>query len=70
MDNLNADNADSSIEVNNMESLLESLEAEHEKPYHNCFLDLHEQEFIDEETYRSLGFDNNGYVANLIDGFF
>ncbi len=54
-------------EVNNLETLLKSLKAERDRPCHNSFLDLHEQEFMDEQTYSSLQFDENGYVANLID---
>lgn len=54
-------------EVNNLETLLKSLKAERDMPCHNSFLDLHEQEFMDEQTYSSLQFDENGYVANLID---
>ena len=56
------------IEVNNLETLLEALKAGHDVPCHNSFLVLHEQEFMDEQTYRSLQFGKNGYVANLIEG--
>lgn len=59
-----------SIEINNIESLLESLSAEHEVPYHNSFLYTHEQGLMDNQTYHSMQFDKYGYVANLIDDFF
>ena len=35
---------------------------------HNGFIDLHEDQFMNDEDYRRLQFGKNGYVANLIEG--
>ena len=44
------------VEVNNLETLMEFLEAGQEKPCHNSFLDLHEPEILDEADYKQMQF--------------
>ena len=61
---------DKIVEIDNIESLLKSFEAEREKPYHNSFPDMHEHQLVDDQTYHDMQYDKYGYVANLIDDFF
>ena len=49
-------NVDVPIKVENMETLLEALEDEQERPEHNSFMDFHEEAILDESTYRQLQF--------------
>lgn len=51
-----------------METLLEALEDEQERPEHNSFMDFHEEAILDESTYRQLQFKKYGYaVSNATD---
>ena len=49
-------NVDVPIKVENMETLLEALEDEQERPEYNSFMDFHEEAILDESTYRQLQF--------------
>lgn len=61
-------NVDVPIKVENMETLLEALEDEQERPEHNSFMDFHEEGILDESTYRQLQFKKYGYaVSNATD---
>lgn len=51
------------LEVNNLETLVEFLESEQERPIENTFLDLHEPEILDDFTYRQLQFKKYGYAV-------
>ena len=63
-------NVDVPVKVENMETLLEFLEDEQERPCHNSFLDLHEPAIMDDFTYRQLQFKKYGYaVSNANDSF-
>ena len=63
-------NVDVHVKVENMETLLEFLEDEQERPCHNSFLDLHEPAIMDDFTYRQLQFKKYGYaVSNANDSF-
>ena len=58
------------VEVVNMETLLESLEDEQERPCHNSFLDLDEPAVMDDFTYRQMQYKKYGYaVSNADDPF-
>lgn len=61
-------NVDVPIKVENMETLLEALEDEQERPEHNSFMDFHEEAILDESMYRQLQFKKYGYaVSNATD---
>ena len=61
---------DVSVEMENIDTLLELLEEEQERPCHNSFLDLDEPEILDDFTYRQLQFKKYGYaVSNSDDSF-
>jgi len=57
-------NTDAHIEVENIETLLDFLEEEQERPCHNSFLDLHEPEILDDFTYRQLHSKKYGYAVS------
>ena len=52
------------IEIENMDTLLEVLEEEQERPCYNSFLDLNEPEIVDEFTYEQMRYDKYGYAVN------
>ena len=63
-------NADVPIEVENMDTLLDFLEAGQERPCHNSFWDLDEPEIQDDFTYKQMQFKKYGYaVSNVGDSF-
>lgn len=58
------------IKVENIETLLEFLEDEQERPCRNSFLDLYEPAIMDDFAYRQMQFKKYGYaVSNANDSF-
>lgn len=52
-----------SIEIENMDTLLEVLGEEQERPCHNSFLDLNEPELMDDFSYRQMQYNRYGYAV-------
>ena len=58
------------VKVENIETLLEFLEDEQERPCRNSFWDLYEPAIMDDFTYRQMQFKKYGYaVSNANDSF-
>ena len=63
-------NLDIPVEVNNLETLMEFLEAGQEKPCHNSFLDLHEPEILEEADYKQMQYKKYAYAVKEVDDSF
>lgn len=63
-------NVDVPVKVDNIETMLEFLEDEQERPCHNSFLDLHETEILNEFAYRQIQFKKYAYAVRNIDDSF
>lgn len=56
-------NVNAPVEVENLETMLEYLESEQERPYHNSFLDLDESEIMDDLDYKQKQFKRYAYAV-------
>lgn len=56
-------NCDAPIKVVNMETMIETLEGEQERPCFETFLDLNEPALMDDWTYRQLQWKKYGYAV-------
>lgn len=58
------------INIRNVETLLEYLESEQERPYHNSFLDLEEPEILSDAEYKRIQFKKYAYPIIKMDDSF
>lgn len=56
-----------SVEVVNLETMLEHLESEQKRPYHNSFLDLNEPEMMNKQDYDHLQYKRYAYAVEKMD---
>lgn len=59
-------NVNTSVEVNNLETVLEHLMSEQEKPYHNSFLDLDEPQMLSDAEFNRLQFKKYSYAVEKV----